>query len=498
MPMNKNLYDPVFLLLTLFILVSCSLISPKTTLSGTQTAIPSPTENALSQGMSGSVFHPTVLPTTDILIQSEIRRLWAVSAVTESDPGNEEFLLGSPDEMFCESPAVLWSYTDNNSNPAEITFSLRYAYAVKPSEINLHFTTTGSTDLRLEVLQASSGVGHLAYDDKIDASSACPQVLTIPLEIDQTVDTIIVAFNNQKASLYLDAVELVGTLPGYESLPVFWRVPVVSDDPTKADSRYPGGMALYGLNNLYLANGQNGLLRYDVEGNLLQSYTVPMESYISDIAVDETGKPVLTDSTYQWFVSLGPNGMQDVVGGEDFSWDNPREIAIHPLDGTYFLLDEGNDYARIRVYNSLTAEWIRDIPLETAGYFAHRGLAFDQQGALFTSDQSQPGILKLDASSGEVIDILGATDLAPTSRSDLALDSSGNIYVLLNSSPDNSAVYVLDPKGNMLKRFGQLTYDGWGWEDGTFLFPISIAVSADGQFVFIRENEFLTAYQWMP
>jgi sugar lactone lactonase YvrE len=498
MPTKKNFFYLVFLLTTLSFVVSCSLFSAKSTSSATQPALPSPTEASQSQVVIGNVFQPTVLPTTDVLIQSENRRLWAVSAVTDSDPGNEEFLLGSPDEMFCESPEVFWSYTDVENSPTEITFSLSYAYAIKPSEINLYFTTTGSTTLRVEVLQASSGLGYLAYEDKIGDSSSCPQVLSIPLDIDQMVDTIIVAFNNQEASLYLDAVELAGTLPGYESLPVFWRVPVVSDDPTKADSRYPGGMALDGLNNLYLANGQNGLLRYDVEGNLLQSYTVPMESYISDIAVDETGKPVLTDSTYQWFVSLGPNGMQDVVGGEDFSWDNPREIAIHPLDGTYFLMDESEEVARIRVYNPLTAEWIRDIPLETVGYFAHRGLAFDQQGALYTIDQSQPGILKLDASSGEVIDILGFTDLAPTGRSDLALDSSGNIYVLLNNSPDNSAVYVLDPQGNLLKRFGQLTYDGWGWEEGTFLFPISIAVSADGQFVFIRENEFLTAYQWMP
>jgi len=496
-------------MVTLIILVSCSLFSPKTTSSAIQlnpqttpTAVqpapPTPIEGLQSQVVGGNVSHPTVLATPDGLIQSEIRRQWAISAVTESDPGNEEFLLGTPDSMFCESPKVLWSYSDKENSPTEIIMSLSYAYAVNPTEINLYFTTTGSTQLRVELMQASSGLGYLAYDDTTDANPSCPQVLSIPLEIDQMVDTIIVAFNNQEASLYLDAVELVGTLTGYESLPVFWRVPVEADDPTQADSRFPGGMALDGLNNLYLANGRNGLLRFDVEGNFRQSYTVPMESFISDIAVDETGKPVLTDSTYQWFVSLGPNGMQDVVGGEDFSWDNPREIAINPLDGTYFLLDEGEDYARIRVYHPQTGEWIRDIPLETAGYFAHRGLAFDQQGALYTIDQSQPGILKIDASNGEVIDTLGTIDLAGTGRSDLALDSSGKIYVLLNSSPDNSAVYVLDPQGNLLKRFGQLTYDGWGWEEGTFLFPISIAVSADGQFVFIRENDFLTAYQWMP
>jgi sugar lactone lactonase YvrE len=103
-------------------------------------------------------------------------------------------------------------------------------------------------------------------------------------------------------------------------------------------------------------------------------------------------------------------------------------------------------------------------------------------------------ILKLDTDNGDVVNELGYLELNKASPSDLAIDNKGNIYVLLNASPENTAVYIYDSFGSLKHRLGKLTYGGEGWMEGVFFFPVGISISPDGRFLSVVENGFLTTY----
>ena len=92
------------------------------------------------------------------------------------------------------------------------------------------------------------------------------------------------------------------------------------------------------------------------------------------------------------------------------------------------------------------------------------------------------------------MDSLGYQELAGSTPRDLALDSQGSIYVLLDSSPDDSAVYTFDSQGILTRRIGQLVATAQDSQPGFFFQPSSIAVTADGQRLFVSEPGYLTAY----
>src|SRR5690606_9262313 len=142
--------------------------------------------------------------------------------------------------------------------------------------------------------------------------------LLIPVKFDMSVDKIILAFTKSDQPMFIDAVELVGKIDKWWDLPVFWRIPIPSDYLGDPKSDLPGGLARDSLGNIFVANGHNGLYRYDVEGNLLQEYHVPEESNIRDVALDPLGRIIITDLIYQWYITYDQDGLQVDAGGEDF------------------------------------------------------------------------------------------------------------------------------------------------------------------------------------
>lgn len=429
-------------------------------------------------------------------IENNQRRLWAVEAVSDLMYSETDLVLGSPDVDMCGDAFPAWTNLNPETSPSEYFLQLTYPYKVSMTEVDVVISGNPGGRMRVEVLDSSSGLGREIFNGKADTSGACPGIFTIPVSENLSVDTVILSFSKADQPMQIDAVELVGNLTGFIDLPVFWRIPIPADSLSDADSQFPGGIAVEPMENtLFLANGRNGLYRYDVEGNLLNTYSVPSESNLRDVAADRFGMLVITDNVDQQFVSLLLDGTQVIAGGEDFAWNYPKAVAISPYDGNVYLLDESEETSRIRVYTSDTGDWIRDIILEPKGLDGYKGLDFDPNAYLFTIDQNEDILLKIDPLTGEILDGIGYLDLAGTSKSDLAIDNQGNFYVLMSTSPDDSAVYVLNPQGALIRRFGHLNYDGSDWSEGTFQMPVSIAVTGDGRFIFICENGFLTAYR---
>ncbi|HSM25417.1 MAG TPA: NHL repeat-containing protein [Anaerolineaceae bacterium] len=422
------------------------------------------------------------------------RRLWASEGISDLLDDDPEAVFGPPDAFECNDRYSSWYNQKPENSPNEFFLNLQYAYAIVPSEINVVISGNPGGNLRIELINSSSGLGLEIFDGLADTKGKCPGTFTIPVDTDLYLDTVILSFRNTDQPMYIDAVEMVGSIPDFLDIPVFWRIPIPADSLAEPESDFPGGLATDPFGNIYVANGNNGLARYDVEGNLLQQYSVPNESNIRDVAINNQGRIFLSDLVYKWYVTLDQDGVQVDAGGEDFGWNGPREIAVHPTTGDIYLLDETDEFSRIRVYSPINNQLIRDINLDSIGLQIHKGLAFDQEGYLYTIDQTQAVILVIDSETGEVVDHLGHSVLRKASPSDLAIDDNGNIYVLLNASPDDSAVYILDQQGFLKNRLGNLTYDGSNWVEGVFFFPVSISISPDGRFLSICENGFLTTY----
>lgn len=424
------------------------------------------------------------------------RRLWAVEAASDLLYSETDLVLGSPDAEVCGDEFAAWMNMNPETSPSEYFLQLTYPYKVSMTEVNVVISGNPGGRMRVEALDSTSGLGREIFNGNVDTDGACPATFSIPVSGNLNIDTVILSFSNADQPMKIDAVELVGNLTGFVDLPVFWRIPIPADSLSDSDSQYPGGIAIDPMENtLFLANGRNGLYRYDVEGNLLKTYSVPSESNLRDVAADRFGMLVVTDSVYQWYISMLYDGTQVIAGGEDFAWNYPKAVAISPYDGNVYLLDESEETSRIRVYTSDTGDWVRDIYLEPRGIDGYKGLAFDPDAYLYISDQIEGGLLKINPLTGAILETIGYLELAPASVSDLAIDDQANFYVLMSTSADDSAVYVLNPQGALVRRFGHLNYDGSDWSEGTFQLPVSIAVTGDGRFVFICENGFLTAYR---
>ena len=82
----------------------------------------------------------------------------------------------------------------------------------------------------------------------------------------------------------------------------------------------------------------------------------------------------------------------------------------------------------------------------------------------------------------------------------MAVDAAGNLYLSLDSSPSQAAIYVLDAQGGLEMTLGGLTSTaGADRLEGTFFEPGGIAVTSDGRLLFLADGAqgsvYLTAYQ---
>lgn len=508
--MKSKLITYCFIIFTILIsTIACLKSSEENLIEKSHIVSPTNTQTLTSIKKSEKNPIPTEKPKPTITIQLEVeeiinseitattfRELWVSEIDTDLVGINSQSVIGPPGALECNDRYESWYNDQPEISPTEYILTLKYAYPLIPDEVVLHVSNASFGNVRIEILDSSSGIGTEIYDGAIDTGNVCPGTMSISVDSKLSIDTIILAFRNTDPPVHIDAVNLLGILPNLIDIPLFWRIPIPADHLADPESDFPGGLATDEFGNIFVANGKKGLFRYDVEGNLLYEYPVPTISNIRDVALDNQGRIIITDLAYKWYVTFDQEGIQVDAGGEDFGWNGPREIAVHPKTGNIYILDETDEYSHIRVYSPENNQLLKDIPLETIGLQMHKGLAFDPSGYLYTIDQKQALILKINPESGEIIDYLGYEFLNNVSPADLAIDLSGRIYLLLRTSPDDCAVYIIDANGSLIGRLGELTYDGSNWQEGVFFFPVGISISPDGQYLSIIEVGYLSTYLW--
>ena len=331
------------------------------------------------------------------------------------------------------------------------------------------------------------------------AALACSTQASAPVTPAQSLNppTIAARTPTPLASLpTVGAVEPPGPGGTPAGVSILWRVPVPGNGS-------PGLLNVDPLGDVSLATGQGGAYIFDPDGNVLVDFNPGEGSLIVDIKMDLYGNLLLADPPHHQVIVASPGGeflgsfgRQGTADGE-FSQDSPLALEVSPITNNYYTLNKNPGGSRLQVFDGNDGRFMRSFPL---GEGAFQDMAFSADNLLYILDRANPGILKVDPETGLVLERLGAEALAGSSPRGLALDAAGNLYLSLDSSPSQAAIYVLDAQGGLEMTLGGLTSTaGADRLEGTFFEPGGIAVTSDGRLLFLADGAqgsvYLTAYQ---
>lgn len=488
--MNKNKISITIILFSLILLSACSQIAPQSTplpdiVNSPTAAEKIETEPSLFPTFPFEVVQETPTPPTQTQA-ADTHLIRQGAAYGFLDPYQAEDLalgLYQADKPDCGSVWLDGLFEAMGGSPL---LRLEYMTPLVPDHLEIY---TGDSNIgikQIELLNSYSGLGAVlgpqngdTIEDLID-EGPCTKRLNIPAKVNFEVDTVLIEFNSLASAIQVASVELFGELNAYEDAQVFWRVPLPST---------PVDIAVGKNGPVHVITKPNFLLTYDVEGNQLRQFSVPVESDLTSITTDNPGNLLVTDAAYGWFILLSPQGEQLSTGVDDFAFP---QTAINPIDNNLFLLSSN----MIRVYNLDTGERLREIELNDIHTYI--SLAFNSKGQLYTLRDFNwdPVLVLLNPLTGEELDAypLLSSNRGEVIARDIAVDETGNIYILFSMNTGQIAVHKLAPNGILIKRFGLLSSDPIEWPEGSFLDPVAISVSPDGRFIIIADGYLNKAY----
>ena len=480
----QKIFGHLPLLILVFITACNQTATPQNSPAPEQTLMVSPTAQSTAPEPSPS---PTFQKAGDQAADPAFLRQGA--AFSQIDLlGLDEIAVGGyqTDAPFC-GDSYLSTLPDEST---ETILALYYATPVLAEQVEI-YTSGEPVEIKLiELLNSQSGLGKLIYESgnvihsQPLSEGACSERLIFPADTEFEVDTIFIAFQKLAGAAQISAVEMTGSLESYVEVPVFWRVPLPNT---------PLDIAAEKNGAFFVATEPKDLFIYDVEGNRLKQFSTPEHAQLTSVTADSAGNAVITDIGFQWFVVLSPElGIDILAGGLDSYFD----AAVNPLDGNVYLRTASS----IDVYTTDTAELVRKMPLDELHSLG--GLAFNAKGQLYALRDYDwdAALVELDPLTLEELDAtpLRRTDKVETVARDLAIDASGNLYILFQLNAGRIAVHMLDSNGVTIKRFGKITNELENWPEGEFLDPRAIAVSPDGRFILIadgyEQSSYLTAF----
>ena len=484
MKMNKRPKFLKFLVLVLLVAFVLSACKPGTVDVGeTQAALPEP------------VSTPAEILTVEIIETEQntseasppgFIRQGAVFGVMDMYQAEEVATGGYDPAVFeCGAPWLANFEEDFGDN----TIRLHYSTPVIPTQIELFTNSKPETIKRVELLNSFSGLA-VIYDEsqpphwkQSAIQGPCENSLKLEIETDIEVDTIFIEFTDLASASRLDAVELSGQLNLYTSPLIYWRI-LLPDTPVD--------MVVNPMGEIFVAAGTNGLYKFDLEGNLLDKMHAPDQADVMSVEADASGNLFVADSGFGWLVVFDSEGIQSDAGGEDIF----GHLGYNPVDDNLYLLSGST----IEIYSTDAVALIRQFQLDDLHSYAN--IAFNSEGRMFLiRDYDWDAVLvEMDPLTGEELDAfpLITSNHRDIVAKDLTVDAQGNFYILFSMNTAEIAVHVLDPRGNLIQRFGHLYFDAEGWDEGSFRDPQAISVTPDGRFLIIvdgyEEQSYLSAF----
>jgi trimeric autotransporter adhesin len=302
--------------------------------------------------------------------------------------------------------------------------------------------------------------------------------------------------------------------------------------------RFPGGLAMDSANNLYIAdNGNNRIRRVDSSGTITtvagnaanhklgddEQAEAAMLKEPTGLAIDHSGNLYIADCDNNRIRKVNPTGIITTVAGNGtfgYKGDGgPATSALLNIPSRVALDSTGNLYVvdsqnyRIRKINP-NGEITTIAGNGTSGYNGDGGpatlaqfgwptsVAVDSAGNLYIADAINNLIRKV-TSFGEITTIAGnrgalstraslnsmATRMLISSPRDVAVDSSGNVYIV---GGFDHCIFKVTPDGGITVFAGQLGKAGYKGDGSTadlaqLNYPSSITMDSAGN-LFISDT----------
>ena len=436
-------------------------------------------------------------------------RQWAASAQASSEFGSDSWAAyqaaGKPDVTECGDNSSAWaSSTTSGTEWIELYFST----PVIPTEINIYQTYNPGMITKVELID-DTGLSHEVYTADAKLENQCPATLNIPVEgADYNVQTVIITLDLSTLNDWseIDAVELVGQ--GDTS-----SAAVTSEDPgTQITFDTPegflwriggtsgmeeghfislGGMDTSEDGTLYAADSIHGICAVDAD-QAMTVFDYENRSVPSDVKVGPDGNLYVADWGINQVVVLSAQGELITNFGEtgtgegQFGTFSPSYLAVAP-DGKVYVVDDnedasGNSIYRIHVFTA-QGSFVKSLALPS-DFSSPNGLEFGPDGNLYLAGFMNSYILKMDT-NGAVKGKIGEDVIGYSSPEHIAIDADGNFYLSVWSP---NSVMKLSAQGELLGQWGVEIENGeLDWPEGGLYMPSGVAVSPDGQTVYVAD-----------
>jgi sugar lactone lactonase YvrE/ribosomal protein S11 len=266
------------------------------------------------------------------------------------------------------------------------------------------------------------------------------------------------------------------------ALPIAARAQVTFNGvQTTLDSKhfsYPGGVAVDGSGNVFVADEGNNAVKeiLAVNGSIPASPTIDTLgsgfNITTDVAVDGSGNVFVADE--------GNNAVKEILAASGYytvntlssDFSTPDGVAVDG-SGNVFVADYGNN----AVKEILAAGGYTTVNTLGSGFYQPYGVAVDGSGNVFVADTYHNAVKEILAVNGSIpasptINTLGSGFSHPDG---MAVDGSGNVYV---ADRDNNAVKEILAAG------GYTTVNTLG---SGFSYPQGVAVDGSGN-VYVAET----------
>ena len=448
-------------------------------------------------------------PDVQVAVVVQSIRQWAASARASSEYSNPDWAAhqatGAPDTLDCGDYETAWASVEGDSVD---WLEVHYDTPVFPTEVNIYESHTPSQVVKVELID-TAGAYHPLYTATPEMKIDCPFLLTIPVN-DANFQVAGVKITVDQSVLELpwdeiDAVELVGTIEGEEQTPV--QVSPSPDTPVQApvsDITIPDGLlwlvnedslgmelgtfgdiAASNDGRVYVPDNRNGVLVFDMQGNLLSSFEYDGFVNPADVKIGPDGNIYVADWGADGILIFSPEGEfisrfgENGRGPGQFGDFGPKSFAIGP-DNSIYTIDDNRDennnpFMRLMMFTK-EGDYLGETPIDLSSLFPV-GMEFGPDGYLYIVNYRRSNVQKWDSTGNYVADV-GGEALKGSDPQYLAFDAAGYMYMTIWEEP---GVIILDPAGNFVGRFGyEEDPDLSPWADGAMNKPTGIAVTADG------------------
>ena len=289
---------------------------------------------------------------------------------------------------------------------------------------------------------------------------------------------------------------------------------------TLAQVNWPAGITMDSSNDLYIGDQNNHRIRkitggeiFTLAGNGTGFHESPATEaslfFPQDVAIDNQGNMYIADERNHRVRKVDTNGDISTVAGTgtpDLSGDDgpatmaalntPTGIAVDG-NGNLYIADRGNQ--RIRMVDTSGdistyaggggTSGADNVPATEASLNTPSRVAADGAGNLFIADRFGNRVYRVDNAT-QIITIFVPDDTGLGSLADLAIDGSGNVYIVDIAQQIGGRIWKVDTAGDVsiYAGGGNDESDGIPATTADLGFPTGIDVDADGN-VYISVND---------